>query len=100
MAFRIKRVAVLGAGVMGSAIAAHLANAGIPSFLLDIVPLELSEEGRRKGLTRESSSFYPAPALGRAPSRSARTPARRTSDDGVGTTPRGHMPLSVPSVLP
>lgn len=57
MAFRIKRVAVLGAGVMGSAIAAHLANAGVPSFLLDIVPLELSEEDRRKGLTRESPSF-------------------------------------------
>jgi len=57
MAFRIKRVGVLGAGVMGSAIAAHLANAGVPSFLLDIVPLELSEEDRRKGLTRESPSF-------------------------------------------
>ena len=42
----------------------------------------------------------PAPALGRAPSRSARTPARRASADGVGITPRGHMPLSVPSVLP
>src|SRR3990170_5351587 len=56
MAFRIECVAVLGAGVMGSAIAAHLANAGVPSFLLDIVPLELSEEDRRKGLTRESPS--------------------------------------------
>jgi len=43
---------------------------------------------------------YPAPALGRAPSRSAPTLARRTSADGVGTTPRGHMPLSVPSVFP
>ena len=43
---------------------------------------------------------YPAPALGRAPSKSACTPARRTSAGGVGTTPRGHMPLSVPSVLP
>ena len=57
MAFRIECVAVLGAGVMGSAIAAHLANAGVPSFLLDIVPPELSEEDRRKGLTRESPSF-------------------------------------------
>ena len=35
----IRRVAVLGAGVMGSGIAAHLANAGIPVLLLDIVPL-------------------------------------------------------------
>jgi 3-hydroxyacyl-CoA dehydrogenase len=57
MAFRIKRAAVLGAGVMGSAIAAHLANAGVPSFLLDIVPPEFSEEDRRKGLTRDNPSF-------------------------------------------
>ncbi len=53
----IKRVAVLGAGVMGSGIAAHLANAGVPTFLLDIVPSELTEEDRRKGLTRKSPSF-------------------------------------------
>ncbi|KAB2961031.1 MAG: 3-hydroxyacyl-CoA dehydrogenase [Candidatus Methylomirabilis oxygeniifera] len=57
MAFRIKRVAVLGAGVMGSGIAAHLANVGVPTHLLDIVPPELSEEDRRKGLSRESSAF-------------------------------------------
>ncbi|MDE2180795.1 MAG: 3-hydroxyacyl-CoA dehydrogenase/enoyl-CoA hydratase family protein [candidate division NC10 bacterium] len=53
----MKRAAVLGAGVMGSGIAAHLANAGIPTFLLDIVPPQLAEEDRRKGLTRESSTF-------------------------------------------
>lgn len=35
---KIRKVAVLGAGVMGSGIAAHLANAGIPSLMLDIVP--------------------------------------------------------------
>lgn len=35
---KIRKVAVLGAGVMGSGIAAHLANAGIPVLLLDIVP--------------------------------------------------------------
>lgn len=38
MSFRIRKAAVLGAGVMGSGIAAHLANAGIPVILLDIVP--------------------------------------------------------------
>jgi 3-hydroxyacyl-CoA dehydrogenase len=38
MSFRIRRAAVLGAGVMGSGIAAHLANAGLPVLLLDIVP--------------------------------------------------------------
>jgi 3-hydroxyacyl-CoA dehydrogenase len=51
---KIKKAAVLGAGVMGSAIAAHLANVGIPSFLLDIVPPEMTEAEKRKGLTLES----------------------------------------------
>jgi 3-hydroxyacyl-CoA dehydrogenase len=36
--YSIERAAVLGSGVMGSALAAHLANAGIPTLLLDIVP--------------------------------------------------------------
>jgi 3-hydroxyacyl-CoA dehydrogenase len=40
----IRKVGVLGAGVMGSGIAAHLANANVPSLLLDIVPRELSPE--------------------------------------------------------
>src|SRR5271166_3711800 len=35
---RIDKVAVLGAGTMGARISAHLANAGVPSYLLDIVP--------------------------------------------------------------
>jgi 3-hydroxyacyl-CoA dehydrogenase len=51
---KIKKAAVLGAGVMGSAIAAHLANVGIPSFLLDIVPPELSDAEKKKGLTFQS----------------------------------------------
>jgi len=36
--FLVRRAAVLGAGTMGSRIAAHLANAGIPTLLLDMVP--------------------------------------------------------------
>jgi 3-hydroxyacyl-CoA dehydrogenase len=48
---RIEKAAVLGAGTMGARIAAHLANAGIPCFLLDIVPTELKVEEQRKGLT-------------------------------------------------
>ncbi|MBM7652003.1 3-hydroxyacyl-CoA dehydrogenase/enoyl-CoA hydratase family protein [Neobacillus cucumis] len=47
----IKKAAVLGSGVMGSGIAAHLANIGIPTLLLDIVPRELSKEEAAKGLT-------------------------------------------------
>ena len=49
----IKKAAVLGSGVMGSGIAAHLANIGIPTLLLDIVPRELTKEEQAKGLTLE-----------------------------------------------
>jgi 3-hydroxyacyl-CoA dehydrogenase len=45
---RIHKVAILGAGTMGSRIAAHLANAGIPSFLLDIVPPGADARSRNK----------------------------------------------------
>jgi NAD(P) transhydrogenase subunit alpha len=47
MGIQIKRVGVLGAGVMGQGIAAHLANAGIASYLFDIAPRELTPEERR-----------------------------------------------------
>src|SRR3984885_5599028 len=52
---RIERVAVLGAGTMGARIAAHFANAGVPVFLLDIVPPELSAAEKSRGLTLQSS---------------------------------------------
>src|SRR5512147_514975 len=45
---RIEKVAVLGAGTMGARIAAHLANAGVASFLLDIVPPDADGEARNK----------------------------------------------------
>ncbi|WP_242144000.1 MULTISPECIES: 3-hydroxyacyl-CoA dehydrogenase/enoyl-CoA hydratase family protein [unclassified Bacillus cereus group] len=51
--FQIKKAAVLGSGVMGSGIAAHLANIGIPTLLLDIVPRALTKEEEEKGLTLE-----------------------------------------------
>ena len=50
----IEKAAVLGAGTMGARIAAHLANAGIPCYLLDIVPPELNADEKRKGLTLEN----------------------------------------------
>ncbi|WP_252503962.1 3-hydroxyacyl-CoA dehydrogenase/enoyl-CoA hydratase family protein [Sporosarcina sp. Marseille-Q4943] len=53
MAYQIKKAAVLGSGVMGSGIAAHLANIGIPVLLLDIVPNKLTEQEEAKGLTVE-----------------------------------------------
>ncbi|CEG28759.1 3-hydroxyacyl-CoA dehydrogenase NAD-binding protein [Bacillus sp. B-jedd] len=51
--FLIKKAAVLGSGVMGSGIAAHLANIGIPTLVLDIVPREPNKAEQAKGLTLE-----------------------------------------------
>jgi 3-hydroxyacyl-CoA dehydrogenase len=53
---RIEKVAVIGAGTMGARIAAHLANAGIPCYLLDIVPSTLTDEEKRKNLTLRNPS--------------------------------------------
>jgi 3-hydroxyacyl-CoA dehydrogenase len=50
----IRRVAVLGAGVMGAGIAAHCANAGIPVLLLDIVPPKASPEELKSKAVRDS----------------------------------------------
>ena len=45
---RIHKVAVLGAGTMGARIAAHFANAGVPGYLLDIVPPDADGPARNK----------------------------------------------------
>jgi 3-hydroxyacyl-CoA dehydrogenase len=46
----IRKAAVLGAGRMGTAVAAHFANAGVPTLLLDLAPTELTEDEAKKGL--------------------------------------------------
>ncbi|AMA48708.1 3-hydroxyacyl-CoA dehydrogenase/enoyl-CoA hydratase family protein [Flavobacterium covae] len=50
----IKKVAVVGSGIMGSGIACHFANIGVEVLLLDIVPRELTEAEQKKGLTLEN----------------------------------------------
>nr|WP_153721162.1 3-hydroxyacyl-CoA dehydrogenase/enoyl-CoA hydratase family protein [Sporosarcina cascadiensis] len=57
MTYQIRKAAVLGSGVMGSGIAAHLANIGIPVLLLDIVPPKLGADDEAKGLTVEDPRF-------------------------------------------
>ena len=57
MSRRIRKVGVIGAGVMGATIAAHMANVGVDVILLDIVPPEFTEEDEKKGLTKESKAF-------------------------------------------
>lgn len=51
---QINRVGVLGAGVMGATIAAHLANAGLEVLLLDMLPRELTAEEKAAGLSLDS----------------------------------------------
>src|SRR6266496_3041614 len=65
MTYHIRKAAVLGAGVMGAAIAAHLANVGIPSLLLDIVPPDAGRDrdkiarmGLEKALKARPAAFY------------------------------------------
>ncbi|MCF6132518.1 3-hydroxyacyl-CoA dehydrogenase/enoyl-CoA hydratase family protein [Flavobacterium wongokense] len=52
----IKKVAVVGSGIMGSGIACHFANIGLEVLLLDIIPNEPNEAETKKGLTLESKA--------------------------------------------
>ena len=91
MTTRIRKVAVLGAGVMGSGIAAHLANAGIPALLLDIVPPKagarrghglqgVPQQVRRSGRWRTCASRSPARIVSRSGAhRSSRSATSRTT---------------------
>lgn len=50
----IRKAAIIGAGNMGAQIAAHLANVGIPSLLMDVAPTELMPEEQARELTLQS----------------------------------------------
>jgi 3-hydroxyacyl-CoA dehydrogenase len=52
----IKKVAVIGSGIMGSGIACHFANIGVEVLLLDIIPNQLTSDEENKGLTLESKT--------------------------------------------
>ena len=56
MKYQVNKAVVVGAGTMGAALAAHLANAGIPTTLLDIVPFKLTEKEEKKGLTMQDKA--------------------------------------------
>lgn len=56
MTVSIEHVAVIGAGTMGAAIAAHAANAGLPVLLLDIAPRELTDDEAKRGLTLDDKA--------------------------------------------
>ena len=54
MSYCVNKAAVIGAGVMGTSIAAHFIGAGIPVVLMDIVPKSINADEEKKGLTLES----------------------------------------------
>src|SRR5579885_2120568 len=73
---QVTRCAVLGAGTMGAAIAAHLANAGYNVLLLDTVPTRLTPAEVARGLTLQQPEVRNRLALaGRERARTARPPA-------------------------
>ena len=53
MTRRIKKVAIVGSGIMGSGIACHFANIGVEVLILDIVPKELNDKEKAKGVSLE-----------------------------------------------
>ncbi len=57
MSRQIKKVGVIGAGVMGATIAAHCANVGLSTVLLDIVPPKMPPELAKKGVKEDSKAF-------------------------------------------
>lgn len=89
--YKIQKAAVLGSGVMGSGIAAHLANIGIPTLLLDIVPKELSKEEEAKGLTTDSPAFRNRFALSAIQKLQKQKPAPLTSKKSLDLLSVGNL---------
>jgi len=87
MDFSIERAAVVGAGVMGAALAAHLANAGIPTLLLDIVP----PDGSGVEGDRNSSAYRNAFASTGLKKASKSKPASFYTDAGARLVSIGNL---------
>ena len=87
----IKRAAVLGSGVMGSGIAAHLANIGIPTLMLDIVPKELTEAEKKQGLSLEDKAVRNRIAEGSKQALLKQKPSPITSKKSLDLIEVGNM---------
>ncbi|MCM3758700.1 3-hydroxyacyl-CoA dehydrogenase/enoyl-CoA hydratase family protein [Sporosarcina aquimarina] len=91
MAYQIKKAAVIGSGVMGSGIAAHLANIGIPVLLLDIVPNKLTEDEEKKGLTLEHHAVRNRVVSGSIQKLLKQKPAPLTSKKNLALIEAGNL---------
>ncbi|WP_062354484.1 3-hydroxyacyl-CoA dehydrogenase/enoyl-CoA hydratase family protein [Bacillus kwashiorkori] len=88
---RISKAAVIGSGVMGAGIAAHLANSGIPTILFDIVPKELTEKEKSQGLTLESKNVRNRIVLENRQKLLKQKPAPLTSKDNLALIEVGNL---------
>ncbi|EPX62472.1 Enoyl-CoA hydratase [Cystobacter fuscus DSM 2262] len=86
MTMRIRKVAVLGAGVMGSGIAAHLANSGVRALLLDIVPPKAAP-----GEDTASKAFRNKFTLGALANLRKQKPSPITSEQAIGALEIGNL---------
>ncbi len=91
MVKHIRKAAVLGSGVMGSGIAAHLANIGIPVLMLDMVPRNLTEEEAKKGRTLQDPDVRNRLARTAAERLLKQKPAPLTSNKNIGYIRTGNM---------
>ncbi len=87
----IHYVAVIGSGVMGSGIAAHLANVGVKTLLLDVVPSELTEKERKKGLSLDDKQVRNRLGLAALHSLLKQKPAPLTSKERIDYIEVGNL---------
>jgi len=87
----IKRAAVLGSGVMGSGIAAHLANVGISTMMLDVVPRELTKNEEKKGLSLEDRAVRNRMAADSKKALLKQNPSPITSKNSLDSIEVGNM---------
>lgn len=91
MSYQIKKAAVIGSGVMGSGIAAHLANSGIATYLLDIVPNEVQPADAAKGWTKETPAFRSSIAAGALQKLLKQKPAPLTAKKNLALITPGNL---------
>src|SRR5690625_4671719 len=98
MKYSIKRAAVIGSGVMGSSIAAHLANVGIQTIMLDIAPQVLTPVEKEKGLTLEDPNVRNRNALQGKQSLLKQNPSPITTKDSLELIEVGNLTDDLPRV--
>ncbi|RSL30370.1 3-hydroxyacyl-CoA dehydrogenase [Salibacterium salarium] len=94
----IQKAVVLGSGVMGSGIAAHLANVGISVLLLDIVPNEVTENEKAKGLTLENKAVRNRLSEGALKHLQKQKPAPLTTKKNLALIEAGNFEDDMPRI--